>query len=128
MINAVTAGIKVSVDTGYEGRFFSKHGALYVFTYDITIENLSNDTVQLLGRHWYIHDTGDGPSEIEGSGVVGKQPILSPGDVHSYRSSCHLCSSIGAMRGTYSMIRLKDGSPFEVTIPTFQFFATPRLN
>lgn len=128
MVTSVTSGIRVSVETHFEGRFFSKHGSLYVFSYEVTIENVGTETVQLLGRHWYIYDTGEGPSEVEGTGVVGKQPILSPGETHTYRSGCHLRSSIGAMHGAYKMIRLSDSTSFDVQIPNFQFFATPRLN
>ncbi|GGH76306.1 MAG: Co2+/Mg2+ efflux protein ApaG [Bacteroidetes bacterium] len=128
MVTQVTSGIRVSVETGFEGRFFSKHGPLYVFTYDVTIENQSSETVQLLGRHWFIYDTGEGPSEVEGNGVIGKQPVIAPGEVHTYRSGCHLRASIGAMRGVYNMVRLNSSERFEVNIPTFQFFASPRLN
>lgn len=128
MVTLTTSGIRVTVDTDYEGRFFSKHGPLYVFTYNVAIENLGHETVQLLGRHWFIYDTGDGPSEVEGTGVIGKQPVIAPGEIHTYRSGCHLRASIGAMRGVYRMIRLADGTHFEVDIPTFQFFASSRLN
>ena len=128
MVFATTKGIKVSVDTNYEGRFFSKQGPLYLFKYTVTIENHSPDTVQLLGRHWYIYDTGEGPSEVAGSGVIGKQPILGPGDTHTYESGCHMRASIGVMKGHYDMVRLSSGKTFKVKIPALQFFATPRLN
>lgn len=128
MVTKVTNGIKVSVETLYEGRLFRKVGSLYVFTYSITIENQSSDTVQLLGRHWYVYDTGDGPSEVEGTGVVGKQPIIAPGEKHQYQSGCHLRASIGAMKGYYNMKNVYSHTNFKVNIPTFQFFATPRLN
>ncbi len=128
MVFATTNGIKVSVETSYEGRFHSKQGPLYVFNYYITIDNHSPDTVQLLGRHWFIFDTGDGPSEVQGSGVVGQRPILGPGDSHTYQSGCHLRSSIGAMKGTYEMIRLSSNERFLVDVPQMEFFATPRLN
>lgn len=128
MVTQVTNGIKVSVDTSYEGRLFRKNGSLYVFSYHVEIENQSSDTVQLLGRHWFIYDTGDGPSEVQGAGIVGKQPILNGGDNHRYQSGCHLRSSIGAMNGVYNMINLYTQETFEVKVPTFQFFATPRLN
>lgn len=128
MVFATTKGIKVSVDTTYEGRYFSKQGPLYVFGYTVTIENHSPDTVQLLGRHWFIYDTGEGPSEVAGAGVVGQQPILGPGDKHTYNSGCHLRASIGVMKGYYEMHRLSTGTAFKVRIPTMQFFASPRLN
>jgi ApaG protein len=128
MVFAITNGIKVSVVTTYEGRFFSKQGPLYVFSYHVTIANHSPDTVKLIGRHWYIYDTGEGPSEVAGSGVVGKQPVLGPGDSHTYKSGCHLRASIGVMKGHYEMLRLSTGENFNVEIPSLQFFASPRLN
>jgi ApaG protein len=114
--------------THYEGRFFGKQGPLYVFRYQVTIDNHSPDTVQLIGRHWFIFDTGEGPSEVAGSGVVGQQPILGPGDSHTYESGCHLRASIGVMKGHYEMLQLSSGSTFKVKVPPMQFFATPRLN
>jgi ApaG protein len=128
LVTEVTSGIKVSVDTNYSGRYFRRNGSLYLFSYNVTIENQSQFEVQLLGRHWYIFDTGDGPSEVEGAGVIGKQPVLKPGEIHNYQSGCHLRASIGAMKGIYHMVRTVDLSSFEVKIPTLQFFATPRLN
>lgn len=128
MVTEVTSGIKVSVDTSYSGRFFRRNGSLYLFTYNVTIENMSDEEVQLLGRHWFIFDTGDGPSEVEGAGVIGQQPILKPGEVHRYQSGCHLRASLGAMKGIYYMIKTQSHEQFEVKIPTLQFFATPRLN
>ena len=128
MVTEVTHGIKVSAETKYNGRYFRKNGSLYLFTYDVTIENLSSDTVQLLGRHWYIFDTGEGPSEVEGSGVIGEQPVIGSNELYTYQSGCHLRASIGAMKGIYLMERTSDKVHFEVKIPTLQFFASPRLN
>lgn len=106
----------------------SDKGPMYVFDYTVTIENLSDVEVQLLGRHWYIFDTGDEPSEVQGLGVIGEQPEIAPGTAHHYRSGCHLKASIGAMKGYYTMLNKETGRLFRVRIPTFQFFATPRLN
>ena len=128
LVTEVTHGIKVSVETKYNGRYFRKNVSLYLFTYNVSIENLGDETVQLLGRHWFIFDTGEGPSEVEGSGVIGEQPIIGSKEVYNYQSGCHLRASIGAMQGTYLMSRVSDHSVFKVNIPTLQFFATPRLN
>lgn len=127
-VTATTSGIEVSVIPSYQGRFFSKQGSLYLFKYHVTIANLSDKTVQLLGRHWYIYDTGEGTSEVEGAGVIGEQPVFYPGATHQYESGCQLRSSIGAMEGYYKMIDLESQEIFKVRIPSFQFFATPRLN
>ncbi|MEO1655134.1 MAG: Co2+/Mg2+ efflux protein ApaG [Bacteroidota bacterium] len=119
MITQITDGIKVSVLTGYQKEYSSPAQSHYVFTYKISIENCSSYTIQLLKRHWFIHDVNGFVKEVEGEGVVGKQPILEPGEIHQYVSGCNLRTGIGKMRGTYLMERIYDGKHFEVFIPEF---------
>ncbi|MHB1049199.1 MAG: Co2+/Mg2+ efflux protein ApaG [Bacteroidota bacterium] len=90
----------------------------FVFAYFIRIENNGTDTVQLLRRHWFItHDTGK-VEEVEGEGVIGKQPVIAPGHFHEYNSFCILESMEGFMEGTYLMKR-SDGTSFKINIPRF---------
>ena len=56
--------------------------------------------------------------EVEGEGVVGKQPDIPPGEWHEYNSFCVLESFEGSMEGTYLMQR-PDGELFYVVIPRF---------
>ena len=79
-------------------------------------------TVQLLWRHWYIHDSVAGDSEVQGEGVIGEQPVLAPGDVHEYESFCVLQGRTGRMVGTY-LFRSPDGNEFEAEIPKFDLHA-----
>ncbi|HSL71150.1 MAG TPA: ApaG domain, partial [Longimicrobiales bacterium] len=76
-------------------------------------------TAQLYWRHWYITDPVAGPSEVQGEGVVGEQPVLAPGDVHEYESFCVLESPRGSMEGYYRF-RRSDGEELKVTIPRFE--------
>lgn len=119
MVTEITEGVKISVETEYQPEYSSPSQYHYVFTYRITIENRSENTVQLLRRHWYIHDANTMLREVEGEGVVGQQPVLEPGQVHKYVSGCNLKSGIGKMRGTYLMERVVDGKTFNVVIPEF---------
>jgi len=128
MIAEITQGVKVSVETEYQPSYSSPSQYHYVFTYRITIENKSDFTIQLMRRHWHIHDAGFSQREVEGDGVVGQQPVLEPGQVHQYVSGCNLKSGIGKMVGTYQMERIVDGSKFEVKIPAFIMVAPIRLN
>lgn len=123
-----THGIRVSVESFYEGRFSTRTGPFYYFTYRITIENRSKVPVKLLGRHWYIHDMGGGTSEVEGAGVVGLQPELLPNQTINYKSSCPLRGAFGLMEGVYNMMGLHDSKLFQVNIPQFYLLATPKLN
>lgn len=99
-----------------------------MFAYRITIENLSDYTIQLVRRHWNIYDSIGSNKQVDGEGVVGEQPVLAPGDVHQYMSGCNLKSDMGFMEGYYEMIRELDNSIFHVHIPRFQLIADYRLN
>ena len=124
----ITNGIKISVDVTYEAAHSQPQQAYYVFSYRISIENKSDQTVQLLRRHWYIFDSVAGWNEVEGEGVVSQQPVLYPDDEYQYESFCPLVSEAGKMRGTYLMQNKSDGSTFEVRIPTFELIAPYRFN
>ncbi len=128
MITQVTDGVKVSVETTYQPDYSSPVQSHFVFTYRIRIENNSNYTVQLLRRHWKIHDAQAAVREVEGEGVVGQQPTLEPGEFHEYVSGCNLKTEMGKMKGTYLMERVVDGSKFRVTIPEFVMIVPYKLN
>jgi ApaG protein len=128
MVVATTDGIKVMVETEYQPEYSSPVQFHYVFTYRITIENNSDYTVQLLRRHWNIHDAGTTKKEVEGEGVVGQQPTLEPGQTHQYVSGCNLRSGVGRMYGTFLMERLIDGKKFNVSIPEFTMVVPFRMN
>lgn len=113
-----TENITVSVRPMYleaESNVFTRK---FVFIYFIRIENNGTDTVQLLRRHWFItHETGK-VEEVEGEGVIGKQPVIPPGKFHEYNSFCILESMEGFMEGTYTM-KHSSGELFTVNIPRF---------
>ena len=46
--------------------------------------------MQLLTRHWIITDGTGHVEEVNGPGVVGKQPMLAPGESFTYTSGCPL--------------------------------------
>ncbi len=128
MVTKITQGVRVSVTTEYQPEYSSPAQSHYVFTYKITIENFSEYTVQLLRRHWHIHDANGTEREVEGEGIVGQQPVLEPGESHEYVSGCNLKSGLGKMYGTYQMERIVDGRKFEVNIPEFNMVVPYRLN
>jgi ApaG protein len=128
MITATTKGVKVTVETEFMPEYSSPAQYHYVFTYRITIENVSDNTIQLIARHWDIKDAGHSKREVDGDGVVGKQPILEPGEIHHYVSGCNLKSGIGQMSGFYTMERIIDGKIFNVDIPPFNMIVPFKLN
>ena len=128
MVSEITKGIEVSVETEYQPEYSSPRQYHFVFTYRIVITNKSEYTIQLLRRHWHIHDSAFKNREVEGEGVVGQQPVLEPGQTHQYVSGCNLKSGLGKMYGTYLMERVLDGRRFKVKIPEFTMTAPYRLN
>lgn len=128
MVTQITSGIKISVATRFEGNYFKEYTMLYAFSYEITIENLSSDIVQLQARHWEIFDSLNFTEMVDGEGVVGQTPIIVPGDKYTYTSGCMLHSTIGAMNGFYTMINFTNSKFFEVQIPTFKLCVPFAIN
>jgi ApaG protein len=124
----VTNGIKISVETSYQPEYSKPIENKYIFAYRITIENLSDNTVQLMRRHWYIVDSNGMTREVEGEGVIGQQPILTTGERHQYVSWSHLFTEIGKMHGFFTFIRQLDGTTFKATIPEFQLMTPFKMN
>jgi ApaG protein len=116
---AITSGVRVEVESLYLPDQSDVVEDRYVFAYRIVITNHSRQTVQLVRRHWLIHDDNGQVREVEGEGVVGQQPVLDPGAKHEYTSGAVLESPSGTMHGTYEM-HGEDGSVFQVKIPEFQ--------
>lgn len=98
----------------------------YVWSYDILIENNTDEIVQLLSRYWRITDMTGRVEEITGVGVVGLQPIIKPGKEFTYKSYCQLNTPQGTMEGHYDMQNLED-KHFELLIPKFILSAPSRL-
>ncbi len=96
----------------------------YIFAYTITITNVGEIPAQLVSRHWIITDGNNEVQEVRGLGVIGKQPLLQPGESFEYTSGSSLTTPIGTMKGTYQMVA-EDGTHFDAEIPEF-VLASPR--
>jgi len=128
MIEQITKGIKITVDTNFEGKRYQNLRLYYAFSYSITIENQSSDTVQLISRHWNIFDSLSDIETVDGEGVIGEKPVISPKESYTYNSHCLLSSAIGAMNGYYNMINFSSSKQFKVLIPTFHLMIPATLN
>jgi ApaG protein len=128
MVQQVTSGIKISVETDFEGTFYKNYKMNFAFAYKVTIENQSNDVVQLNSRYWKIKDALNSIEVVRGEGVIGKKPILQPGESHTYNSGCLLTSPFGSMHGYYKMINFSNSKKFKVCIPSFKLSAPFSLN
>jgi ApaG protein len=118
MYKAVTRGISVTVTPRFVPEESSPEEERYFFAYAVEIINLGIDRVQLRSRYWKIVDGRGQVQEVRGAGVVGKQPVLGPGESFSYTSGCPLTTPNGTMEGHYTMVA-PSGDTFEVEIPAF---------
>jgi ApaG protein len=115
---AVTRGVKVEVASRYLPEKSEPMSRKWFFAYDIKISNHGDEVVQLLTRHWIITDANGRVEEVKGPGVVGNQPVLSPGESFEYTSFCPLTTPFGTMEGSYQMVT-KGGATFDAEIAQF---------
>jgi ApaG protein len=118
MYEAVTHGIRIKVEPQYVEEQSSPDDSYFFWAYTIEIANQSDAVVQLKTRHWRITDALGKTEEVRGPGVVGKTPVLDPGESFTYTSGCPLGTASGIMVGSYQM-QLQDGSLIDVAVPAF---------
>ena len=116
--DTVTQGVRVQVMAQYSAEQSQPLQNQWFFLYTVQISNEGIETVQLISRHWIITDADHHVKEVRGLGVVGKQPVLDPGESFQYTSGCPLSTPFGSMRGTYQMLK-PDGERFDVEIGPF---------
>lgn len=111
--------IRIDVETAYLEEQSDPKEARFVFSYTITIRNEGAEAARLLTRHWVITDANGKVQEVRGSGVVGEQPHLKPGQGFRYSSGAVLETPVGSMQGSYQMIT-DEGQRFDAPIPVFR--------
>lgn len=116
----VTNKVRVSVQPAPQPESSDPDAGIYAFSYAVTIENIGNEAVQLLERHWKIFSADKQIGEVVGPGVVGRQPLLEPGSYFEYTSGAVINDPFGHMQGSYTF-RSITGKFFDVTVPTFNF-------
>lgn len=118
MYSRVTKGIQVTVMPEFVPERSDADEASYFWAYTVEIANCGAITVQLTARHWKITDAHGKLEEVRGSGVVGEQPVLKPGERFRYTSGCPLGTPSGIMTGSYRMVS-EMGDVFDAEIPAF---------
>ena len=110
--------IEVQVKTQYLADQSDPDDGRHVFSYTISITNTGSVAAQLVSRHWIITDGEGVIQEVRGLGVVGRQPLLQPGQSFEYTSGCALATAVGTMKGSYQMTA-EDGTQFDAPIAEF---------
>ena len=117
-----TEGIRVLVRPSFSFAYSEPEYGKFVFIYWVQMENHGEEEAQLIFRHWLIHDSEGEDLEVDGEGVLGRQPTLAPGKSHVYESFCLLSSPVGFMEGHYTFVR-PTGEEFRVHVPRFDLQA-----
>ena len=95
---------------------------LHAFIYFITVSNLSDRKVTLLGRKWILNNSDGTTTVVEGDKIVGETPAIVSGESFSYNSYhvTHLSAeAAGSFHGVDEFknkihVRIK---PFRLDIP-----------
>lgn len=113
------AGLWVSVDRVeyVKGANTPPHRP-YQFVYYITIHNDSLKVITIMGRKWIVTNALGHKLIVEGDGVVGQFPRLTPGDQFHY-NSYHLLDSDSVAEGAY-LGKDESGAGVITRIPAFK--------
>lgn len=115
---AVTNDVYITVWPEFIDNKNSVLGDLFIWSYQVRIDNKSSETLKLINRFWRIIDEQGSVQEISGEGVIGEQPSIMPGSSYQYNSGVHLRYHSGIMTGHYQMQK-NNGEVFDVKIPSF---------
>jgi len=125
--DCITKGIRITVDPEYiPGELVPTNGK-YLFSYRVRIVNEGDLPAQLISRHWIIINSEGKTENVQGEGVVGRQPKLNPGEEFKYTSYCPLDTPWGTMEGTFQMLR-NDGTEFNAIIERFYLVSPEAAN
>jgi len=127
MSEATTRGIRIQVHARYVPERSEPDQRQWFFVYHVRISNEGTETARLVSRHWMITDANGHVEEVKGPGVVGKQPLLAPGEAFEYTSFCPLPTSFGTMHGTYQMVT-DSGETYDAKIAQFSLAEPHAIN
>ncbi|CAI9771142.1 unnamed protein product [Fraxinus pennsylvanica] len=133
--SAITNGVKVRASAAFVPEFsnLQDESEKFLFAYSIrmslspsgcVINGMKFSSCQLYWRHWTICANDAVVSIVNGEAVIGKFPLLHPGeDEFVYESFTPQPCSQGSIEGSFTFVpgRLADpkGDPFEVEVARF---------
>lgn len=120
--NTVTQGMRIEAAGELMPKESQPDRGRYFYRYRIRITNEGERSAKLISRKWLILDANNLSEEVEGDGVVGKQPHLKPGEMFEYESICPLRTEWGTMEGSYSFLT-DEAKTFEAAVG--RFFLVP---
>lgn len=122
--DCLTEGVRVRVGARLVPSQSDPAVGRWLYAYRVNLSNEGDRPARLLTRHWIIRDADNVQREVKGPGVVGKHPLLRPGESFHYISSCPLETEWGTMEGWFHFER-PDGETFAVKVG--RFFLAPKV-
>ncbi|KAK9288490.1 hypothetical protein L1049_016949 [Liquidambar formosana] len=126
LIRASAVFIPELCDLEHESKkyFFSYSIRMCLLPEGCIINRMSFSSCQLYWRHWIICANDVVVADVGGEAVIGKFPLLHPGEKEFvYESWTHMPSLPGSFEGSFTFVpgRLADpkGGPFEVEVARF---------
>lgn len=117
-------GLKVNIDkVVYMPSLEGCPDRPHPFVYFITIQNESPETVVIKGRKWVVRDCHGQTVVVEGDGVVGRFPRLTPGEAFSY-NSYHTVGADSVAEGAFIGVT-DEGTAVVTRIPPFRLEIPP---
>jgi len=114
----VTRGVRVRAEPRYLADRSEPASDKFLFGYRITIANEGSVPIRIDARRWRIIDADGTAHEVEGLGVIGRQPEIQPGESFEYSSYAPIATPWGTMEGGYRVIP-QEGEPFEAQVGRF---------
>lgn len=112
----ITGSIRVTI----RPRFLTTESApdhdRYVWSYRVRLENIGDERVTVVRRHWTVRDPITGTRQIDGTGPDGHVVPLEPATVYEHESYLVLGADRGVVDGHYELV-LADGRLVRVPIP-----------
>jgi ApaG protein len=95
-------GLHVTVDrVVYQPDAQTPDDQPHCFAYFISIRNDSEVSVTIKGRKWVVKNSRGEITAVEGDGVVGQCPTITPGEKFSYNSYHLLDTNEAVAEGSY---------------------------
>ncbi|KAK7503114.1 hypothetical protein BaRGS_00005740 [Batillaria attramentaria] len=119
----------VSVSTCFMPDLSTINPPHYFYVYRVTMSMDKNadkrKSCQLESRHWIITDEDGREEHVDGPGVVGEYPVMSPGAEFSWTSCTTFSTTYGNMRGHFTMRNLETGDGVSITCPVYHMKCLP---
>lgn len=130
---AVTNGVQVRASAVLVPERSDFQNSIFSFAYSIrmsllpegcTVHGMTFQSCQLYRRHWIIRENETIKHDVDGEAVIGKYPLLLPGEKEFVYQSCTTQqSTLGSIEGYFTFVtgRLAEpkGDPFEVQVARF---------